>query len=158
MIMEPTPSKAANRVSLNRSLLAIVIGIFFLTLNLKQELLSQKILALQLILAIPLFTISMLAYSKVGYRKEIKGWNILGWVTFTFGYAFLFNVIGILVGEFIGVTLALAFFATSWILMLIYSFVDINYNKSVIKERIIKDSLFILIQLLLGVFVVIGLI
>jgi len=108
--MSGLPVKASSRIALDRSLLAVVIGVFFLTINLKEELLFQKILSLQLILAIPLFITSILAYSKVGYRKKIERWNMLGWITFIFGYAFLLNVIGILIGEVTGIMMAILFF------------------------------------------------
>ena len=156
--MSAISAKASTRIALNRSLLAIIIGVFFLIINLREELLFQKILTIQLILAIPLFITSILSYSKMGYSNEIKKWNILGYITFIFAYAFLLNVIGILLGNIVGVTIALIFFASSWILALTYSFVDISYDKSVIKERIIKDSLFISIQIIFGVLVVLGVI
>jgi len=156
--MPPKSAKASTRIALNRSLLAIIISVFFLIINLREEILFQKILTVQLVLAIPLFITSILSYSKIGYRNEIKRWNILGYITFIFAYAFMLNVIGILLGDIVGVAIALIFFASSWILTLTYSFVDISYDKSVIKERIIKDSLFISIQIILGVLVVLGVI
>jgi len=156
--MPPKSAKASTRIALNRSLLAIIISVFFLIINLREEILFQKILTVQLVLAIPLFITSILSYSKIGYRNEIKRWNILGYITFIFAYAFMLNVIGILLGDIVGVAIALTFFASSWILTLTYSFVDIGYNKSVIKERIIKDSLFISIQIIFGVLVVLGVI
>ena len=148
--------KASTRIALNRTLIAIAIGVFFLTINLREALLFQKILLLQLVLAVPLLLTSTLAYSKIGYREQIERWNTLGWMTFIFGYAFLLNVIGILIGNIIGVMTAIIFFVSSWILSLIYSFVDISYDNSVIKERLIKDALFISIQFVLGVLVILG--
>jgi hypothetical protein len=148
------PSKAVTRTGLNKSLLAIAIGVFFLTINLKSELLSNKLLSLQFILSIPLLTTSILAYAKIGYRQQIGRWNFLGWSTFTIGYALLFNVIGILISEIIGVFLAIVFFITIWALTIIYSVIDVSYRKTRLKERILKDSLFIGIQILLGLFIV----
>jgi hypothetical protein len=97
---------------------------------------------------------STLSYSKIGYKKQTENWDTLGWICFTFGYAFLLNVVGILVGNLISVPLALIFFASSWILILIYSIVDINYDHTVVQKRAVKYIMFILIQILFGVFVV----
>jgi hypothetical protein len=154
--MRNLPSKASSRIALNTSLLTVAIGIFFLTINLREEVLLQKIVAIQLVLPIPLFLTSTLAYSKIGYRMQIEKWDTLGWMTFILGYAFLLNVIGILIGYISGIVVAMIFFACSWILAVIYSLVDITYNKSAIKERLCKDILFISIQFVFGVLVVLG--
>ena len=150
--------KATSRISLNTALLSIAIGVFFLTINIRQELLYQKILLAQLVVSIPLFLTSILAYSKVGYRRKIEKWNMLGWITFILGYAFILNVIGILIGKFISIDISIVFFASSCILTLTYSYIEISYNKLAIKERIIKDSIFIATQLIFGLLVVLGLV
>jgi len=148
--------KSSSRIQLNTSLLGIVIGIFFLTINLRQELLLPKIVATQLVLSIPLLLTSILAYSKMGYRKATDQWNILGWTTFNIAFAFILNVIGIMLANVISWTTSFTFFAVSWILVIIYSIADYIEDKSVLKEKLIKDSLFILIQIILGIFVILG--
>jgi len=65
-------AKSRNRITLCGSLLSIAIGIFFLTINLKAELLENKFLLFQLCSAIPMFLTSILAYSKAGYREKYK--------------------------------------------------------------------------------------
>ena len=80
----------------------------------------------------------------------------MGWVTFVFAYAFLLNIIGILLGNIIGIGVAIIFFLSSWILTIIYSVVDISYKRTAIRERLVKDNLFILIQIVLGLLVVLG--
>ena len=152
---ELTP-KASTRVALNSGLLALVMGIFFLTINLKSELLSQEIVVIQLVLSIPLFLTSTLAYSKVSYKKHPEKWDKLGWITFTLGYAFILNVVGILIGRMISILISMIFFASSWILALVYSFVHISYDRSKIKERIVKNTFFISVQLFFGLLVVLG--
>jgi len=151
--MSGSSAKASNRISLNRVLLSIAIGAFFLTVNLNEELLFEKILVLQLVLSIPLLLTSTLAYSKVGYRRKFQKWNGMGWLTFALGYAFLLNVIGILLAKTSGITISIIFFASSWFLAIAYSLVDISYDRAVIRERIYKDLLFILVQVFLGLFV-----
>lgn len=77
----------------------------------------------------------------------------MGWLTFALGYAFLLNVIGILLAKTSGITISIIFFASSWFLAIAYSLVDISYDRTVIRERIYKDLLFILVQVFLGLFV-----
>jgi uncharacterized membrane protein (DUF485 family) len=154
--MAPSPSKSSNRISLNRVLFSIALAAFFLTVNLKEEFFFDRVLILQLVLSIPLLLTSMLAYSKVGYRTQTRRWNKLAWITFAFGYGFLLNVIGILLAKTSGILISIVFFVSTWVLAIIYSLVDISYDKRVLKERLYKDLLFISIQILLGVFVVLN--
>lgn len=155
--MQDLSSKATNRVALNRSLLAMIVGVFFLTINLTPGLLEKKILAFQLIIAMPLLVTSVLAYSKIGYHYRTERWNWLGWATFTIAYAFILNVVGILIAQIIGAAAALVFFAASWVCMMFYSGIDISYHQSKIRQRILKDGLFVIIQILFGVLVVLEL-
>jgi hypothetical protein len=154
--LETNPEKSKNRITLNTSLLSIAVGIFFLTINLRSELLLIRGLVIQLVLAIPLLFTSILSYAKVGYRKKTRKWDTLGFLTFSFAYAFILNVIGILLANIVSLQISLIFFASSWILAIIYSIIDTSYKRRVIKERIVKDLIFISIQLFFGVFVVLG--
>jgi len=150
--------KAHGRIQLNSSLIAIAIGTFFLTINLKPTLLLKPLVLLQLVIAIPCLLTSTLSYIKASYRDQVRKWDILAWLTFMLGYAFILDVVGILIKDISGPKISIIFFLCSWILALMYSFVDISYSRAVVKERILKDSLFILIQLIFGVFVVLGII
>jgi len=153
----PEPEKAKSRIAMNSRLIAVITAVFFLIINLKIEILTQnEFLALQLVLAIPFLFTSTLAYSKLSYRKETKRWNTLGWITFIIGYAFMLNIIGVLVGKYVDVLFGVLFFLVNWILTIIYSLVDISYEKSVIKERLAKDLFFILIQIFFGLFILLG--
>ncbi|MFC1656457.1 hypothetical protein ACFL14_00610 [Patescibacteria group bacterium] len=149
-------AKASNRVGINRSLIAIAIGIFFLTVNLKKQILMEEILALQLVLSIPMLLVSTLAYTKLGYREKTEKWNILAWVTFIFGYTFLLNIIGILLNEVVGLNIALIYFIVTWLVSLAYSVIDISYNRPVWKERLIKDIFFTLILIIFGILPALG--
>ena len=154
--MTDNSSKSSNRIGINRSLIAIAIGIFFLAVNLKKQILLEEILVLQLVLSIPMLLVSTLAYSKLGYREKTDKWNILAWVTFIFGYTFLLNIIGILLSDTVGIRTALIYFIVTWVVSLVYSLIDISYNRIVWKERLIKDILFTLIIILLGILPAIG--
>ncbi len=149
-------AKASNRVGINRSLIAIAIGVFFLTVNLNKQILMEEILVLQLVLSIPMLLVSTLAYSKLGYRKKTNRWNILAWITFILGYTFLLNIIGILLSNTVGTRTALIYFTVTWLVSLAYSIIDISYSKVVWKERLLKDILFTAIIIFLGILPAIG--
>lgn len=151
-------TKSQSRVNLNIFLLSVSITAFFLIVNLRQEFLNNKLLLLQLVLAIPLFLTSIIANSKIAYKEKPVRWNRLGWLTFVVGYAFIINIIGIVIGNLISVTISLIFFGASWFLTVTKSLVDLSNDKTILKERIIKDSLFIALQLTCGVFVVLKII
>ena len=148
--------KASNRIGVNRSLIAIAIGVFFLTVNLKRQILVEEILALQLVLSIPMLLVSTLAYTKVGYREKTERWNTLAWITFIAGYTFQLNIIGILLSDIVGKNIAIIYFVVTWIVSLIYSLIDISYDKSVWKERVLKDIIFTLVLVILGILPAMG--
>lgn len=155
--MNDLAPKASSRISLNGSLLAATMGIFFLVISFRLDMLTANpILAFQLVSAIPLFLTSNLSYSKIGYRNDTKNWNRLAWLTFIVGYSFILNVIGALSAKTLGQNFGILFFIFSWALSIIYSIVDIKSNKSHLIERIVKTSLFILIQLFLGLFLILN--
>ena len=150
-------SKSASRIALNTALLSVAVGIFFLVVSLKAQLIVPQIVAIQLVFPIPLLLTSILSYSKVGYRERTERWDALGWITFVIAYALILNVIGIILGNTVSVTVSPLFFAASWTMTAIYSIVDVSYEKSHLRERVAKDTLFIATQLLFGVAVVLGL-
>ena len=149
-------AKASNRIGINRSLIAIAIGVFFLTVNLKRQILLEEILVLQLVLSIPMLLVSTLAYTKVGYREKTERWNNLAWITFIIGYTFQLNIIGILLSDIVGKNMAIIYFVVTWIVSLIYSLIDISYDKSAWKERVFKDIIFTLVLVVLGVLPAMG--
>lgn len=151
-------AKSQSRIQLNIFLLTAAFTVFFFIISLKEELLFYKIFLIQLISSIPFLLTSTLSYAKVSYREKIKRWDRLGWISFIIGYAFLLNSIGILVGNIISLSISLIFFGISWALTIIYSLIDISYEKTVWKERVIKDSVFILLQIIFGVLVVLKII
>jgi hypothetical protein len=146
--------KAVSRIELNSDLLQVAIGAFFVIITMRAELLSSKPLLIQLVASIPLLLTSTLAYSKVRYKKDVAAWNKLGWITFITAYAFLMNTIGILIGIWIDVSISLIFFALSCVLTITHSVIEVRYDKKSVKERLLKDLLFISVQILLGVLVV----
>lgn len=154
--MPALESKSASRIALNTSLLSVAVGIFFLVVTLRFQLILPEIVAIQLVLPIPLLLTSILSYSKVGYRQRVERWDTLGWMTFILAYALILNVIGILLAGTVSLRVSLVFFAASWIMTAVYSLVDISYQRDHLRERLAKDALFVLTQLVLGVMVVLG--
>jgi hypothetical protein len=146
--------KATSRIDLNSDLLQVAIGAFFVIITMRAELLSSKPLLIQLVASIPLLLTSTLAYSKVRYKKDVAGWNQLGWITFIIAYAFLMNTIGILIGVWIDVSMSLIFFSLSCVLTIIHSAIEVKYDRKCLRERVLKDMLFISVQIVLGVLVV----
>ncbi len=148
-IFKTNPDKAASRVAINSFMMAGVITIITLIWTLKPENFSIFLIA-QLILAVPLLFVSSLAYSKIGYWKETKLWDALGWYTNNIGNLFILNVFGIIASIF-SMALALFYFATFIILMVIYSIINIIYNPASLKEKTFKFLFLVLIIFLGGI-------
>jgi hypothetical protein len=149
-------NKSSSRIALNTSLLSVAVGIFFLVVSLKAQLIVPQLVAAQLVFPIPLLLTSILAYSKVGYRSQTERWDALGWITFVLAYAMILNVIGILLNTTVSEAVSVSFFGLSWAMAVIYSLVDISYAREHARERMAKDALFIGTQAVLGLLVVLG--
>jgi len=142
-----SPEKASARVTINSFMMGTLFFILTLIWSIGPNRFSFFAIV-QLILAIPLLYVSSLAYAKVGYWKEIKLWNNLGWYTNHFGNTFLINVAGILAATF-SRNLALVYFALFLFLMLIYSVINLIYKPSSIWEKTYK-YLLLLITIIIG--------
>jgi len=143
--------QVSSRLMINTRLIGVAITIFVLIITLRSEILTEnKIITYELVLAIPFLLSSSLARSKLGYSSHPMKWNWLGWITYIIGYALLLNVVGIIVAFYLDVNLSILFFIVNWILCIVYSLIEISYKKERLKERLFKDSFFILLQLFLG--------
>jgi hypothetical protein len=141
------PEKASARVAIN----SFMIGSLFMILTFIWTLNPQKfstIILVQIVLAIPMLFVSSLAYAKVGYWKEVKLWDLLGWVTNNFGTIFVINVVGLITATFTK-NVALIYFSLTLVLMIIYSAINIYYKPKSWKEKLFK-FLFFAVFLYLG--------
>lgn len=149
--------KENNRIKINLALLGICFTLFTFLIAFNPELLKNNLfLTLQLVCSIPLFMTSILARTKSSYTQERKRWKSLGFITYLLGYAFLINVIGIFLIDFVTFSSGLIFFSVNIFLALTYSILEISYDSARLKERFFKDLAFILILVLLGILPAIG--
>lgn len=148
-----SPEKASARVTIN----SFMMGTLFFILTLIWSIGPNRFnffAIVQLILAIPLLYVSSLAYAKVGYWKEIKLWDNLGWYTNHFGNTFLINVAGILAATF-SKNLSIIYFTLFLLLMLIYSTINLIYKPSAFLEKCYKYFLLLITVILGGIIPVI---
>lgn len=143
--------KATAKMSVNIALIGISFTIFTLILTLKPELLRNEFLSLQLVSAIPFLISSTLARMSLVNAAEQKRWETYGFIGFVLAYSFLVNVIGILLASFVSIGITLVFFVINIIAALIYSSIEVSYDRNKLKERILKDLIFILIVIFLGI-------
>lgn len=129
------PEKAASRVAINGVMLAsifVMLAVVFLDPE-KFNLFA----VIQMFISIPFLFVSSLAYSKIGYWRETKIWDSLGYLTHTFGNFFMLNAMGLLASQ-ISSTLALVYFGITIILLLIYSLINLIYGDKSFKNQIAK--------------------
>ena len=143
--------KATAKMSVNIALIGISFTVFTLILTLKPELLKNEFLALQIVLSIPFLISSTLARMRHVSAAEEKRWESFGFVGFILAYSFLINSIGILLDIFASVGIAMVFFAVNIASAVVYSAIEVSYNRSMLKERLFKDLAFFLIILFLGI-------
>jgi hypothetical protein len=102
----------------------------------------------QLVLAIPLLFVSSLAYSKIGYSKDTRNWDILGWHTNNLGNLFVLNAVGLVAANY-DLTLAKIYFTLFCFLMMVYTLININHEPESWPARVYK-LLFLLVVIIFG--------
>ena len=144
------PHKAAAKIQINNSLLGVCLTMFGFMWAFAPERLSVQVLV-QFIFAVPLLYISNNAYSKIAYWRETKIWDYFGWLTSTIAIAFVLNIIGILTFLIGHPQLTVMYFLTTWILLGIYTCVNLYYKRASKRVLLFKYVFFVLVQLLFGI-------
>ena len=144
-IFTTIPEKSSARVAINGVMLAsvfVMLAVIFLELDK-----FNHIAVIQMILSIPLLYVSSLAYSKLGYWKETKRWDMFGYFTNTLGNLFLINAIGILASK-ISFMVSFIYFGVIVLLLFMYSYINVSHTKR-IGPKLFK-FIFSLVILFLG--------
>ncbi|MEK6927817.1 MAG: hypothetical protein AABX11_05280 [Nanoarchaeota archaeon] len=149
----PHPEKAASRVSINALMMGSLFFILTIIWTLNPERFSIAIVT-QLVFAVPLFLVSSLCYSKVGYWARHEALDRFGWITNTLGNILVLNVVGIMTSTLFK-NIAFIYFGLLILLMGTYYLIVSIYQPHTIKERIIKFIFFLLIVFFGGILQVI---
>lgn len=136
--LKPNSQKSSSKVTINSYMMGSLFFVLTLVIALNPNNFSPVIIT-QLVLAIPLLYVSSLAYTKIGYWKEIRDWDILGWFTNTTGNLMVINAVGLLANEFSS-DLAHLYFYLFCFLMLIYTFINLKHNRETWITKIGKLS------------------
>ncbi|MGV8169041.1 MAG: hypothetical protein ACP5N3_03215 [Candidatus Nanoarchaeia archaeon] len=144
--------KGRIRLDINLWMFSVAITIFVFILAMNPDILRTTFtLPIQITCAIPLFITSIFARSKLLHAKKPDMWESYGAATFLLGYAFMVNIIGILLATFINLHIGLIFFLFSILISLIYSVLDVIEDDYKWKRRLLKDGGFILLLILGGI-------
>lgn len=152
-----TRDDLSSRISLNLYLFSTVITVFVLIVTLNSSILINNLfITTQLAVSIPLLLTSTLSNITAQKGVHEATWRKHASVMFTLGYAFLSNLIGILIATQVNVNLAIVFLIVNWGVALSYSYLKIHLRQSRFSERLIKDALFIGLQILFGLLPALG--
>ncbi|MEI6731979.1 MAG: hypothetical protein WCK90_04855 [archaeon] len=144
--------RADVHIRINLGLLTIAFAMLTFILTVGPSLIKNSfIVAIQLVLTIPLLTFLTLVRSKQGSFRKYTNINPLASLLFSISYGFLLNSIGILLGLLVNTSLAMIFFAVSIIMPIVYSASLIIAKQETFKKRLLKDALFIVIIIVLGI-------
>lgn len=147
-IFSTNPAKASAKVALSSTMIGALFFILTLILTLGPDKFN-KFVIVQIALAVPFLFVSILTYSKIAYWKDNNLWDMLGWFAVNIGNGFLLNVVGLMVAS-IDKSLALFYFATLTVLMLIYSLINVHYTRH-FTSKLFKFLFFLAILLLGGI-------
>ncbi len=143
------PEKANAKITINSFMMGSLFVMLTFMFSIDPHRFGQFIIA-ELVLAIPLLYVSSLAYSKVGYHKEIRLWDNLGWFTNNLGNLFVLNVMGLITAIFFR-TLALSYFGLLITLMAIYSGINFAYHPTRKRQKLFKFLFLVAIVFLGGI-------
>ena len=147
------PEKATSNVTIAGVMLAslfVALSVIFL----EPERFDVWTIA-QLALAIPLLFVACLAYAKIGYWKENKLWDTLGYFTNTSGDFLLINAIGLMISK-ISIGVSLAYFTLTIVLMLIYTIINVIYKPHTLTDKSFKFLFSLLIMIFGGILPLLG--
>lgn len=148
MVNRPNPEKSSARIAINSSMAGVALFIFTLIWALNPAHYSWIIIS-QLVLSIPLFYISLMAYTKLGYYADHKDWELYGWWTNTTGNHFILNVVGLMTSLFY-ITLAYAYFGILILLTSIYYIIKLKHSTKPVKTWL-RYFYFILLLIVGGI-------
>lgn len=151
-LFKTNPQKSANKVTINSFMMGSLFFVLTLITTFKPEQYSRLVMY-QLVLAIPLLYVASLAYSKIGYWKDVYYWDVLGWFTNTTGNLFVINAIGAVAAVF-DPKLAYAFFTLFISLMFIYTAINIIGNPKSWPQKVFKLVYLLLIVTFGGLYVI----
>lgn len=146
------PHKAASKIEINNTLMAVCLTVFGIIWAFAPERLDNVVLV-QFIFAIPLLYISSISYTKIAYWKEVRLWNYFGWFTGTTAKAFVLNIIGVLIFLLGHPGFSIMYFIVTWIFLGIYTLINLHFDPKRLKEKIFKFLYFVLIQFFFGILV-----
>jgi len=149
--------KVDTRNLIDVTLMSIAITLFGLIATIKPELLSENIVfGLQLALTLPLFMCGLLSRIKEATYTNSKRWAKLSALSFTTGYGFFLNVVGLIIAFIAPIYMSLAFFGVNTLLTLVRAGIVISYDSSELKKRIIRETYQILLIVFLGILPALG--
>jgi len=146
---EINPHKANTKISVNSMMIGSLFFILTFILTVGQDRFNFLVLA-ELVLAIPLLYVSTLVYSKIVYSEQTELWDVFGWMVSYAGNTIVINAIGLMVAS-ISRGLAIAYFATFLILMLVYSLINIFYNRHLMLAKVFKFVFFLVVLFVAGI-------
>ncbi len=141
--------KAAMRITINSTMIGALFFVLTFILASGYERFSFLVIS-QLVLAIPLLFVSILAYSKIAYWEEAQTWDLYGWVTSNLGNDILLNAIGLMIAG-VSVPLAVVYFSLTLLLMVIYSAINIKYTPSIARQKLFKLLFFFSVMFVGGI-------
>jgi hypothetical protein len=148
--------KSIVHVTKDVTLLFIAFTIFTFIATISPDMLKNHILlSLQLVLSIPLFMSALLSRSRLGTSVNAQILDRFGSITFLIAYAFLINVVGIILDLIVTVAVSEVFFAANVLMVIIYSAVKGIHDKRERNFQISQDVVFLIFIILFGLLPVI---
>ena len=151
---KPVENRSSMEVAISSRLLGVVITIFILILTIKSELLAYKIMAIQLVLAVPFVIGAMISSSKILTAQTLKRYVIVNRICSSAASAFIFNTIGLLISKYVSLMIGVLYFLVFILILIEFVFIDID--KSKLSNKLIHEILIIILMIIFGLLPALG--
>lgn len=135
--------------------LGLVMTLFILILTIKIELIDSELISYQLVLSIPFFMLQLISQAKMVDISTIKQYYVFNRIVSGISFAFLYNSLGLLISKYVSSSLGVLFFM---IYMMGICFFMHNDLKTKDIRKIYRDSIIMVLVLLLGLLPALGII
>ena len=135
-------ARAPKYVNADVCFLSITMTLFVLILTVKSELLSSKLITLQLVFAVSFWIATLMSQVKIVDHESLKRYYLFSKLSSGIALAFLYNTIGLLVARYVYLGIGLIFLS----LYLIY----VLYSDIILKRKITFRGVMILAILIFG--------
>lgn len=137
-------------VSIDSRLVGVAITIFILILTIKSEILQDRVIVMQLIMAIPLLMGAMISNARIVDEDSFRQYYLFSRISNSIGTAFIYNTFGLLVTKYVFPMAGLIYFLLLSAVLLLLMMTQFNHRK------LYNEVVMLIVVFILGILPAVG--